>query len=221
MSKVRCSACGAVFSSRRNSCPECNHPRNRGGARLKEGSGSSKGRTFLIVILILAIVLCLVILAVLLFGGQNSNTDTTPNNQVEENGDDLNLPSVIDVDGINEGANNGETTTPDDNTTTTPVTPPDDDTTVEPTPTVTVTDIKLNTLYDSANACYDATLPFGSSFQFTARTTPADQEVTWSIDKTTVAQVDETGYVTAVGRGQCTMTVTSGGHTVTCILRVN
>ena len=43
---------------------------------------------------------------------------------------------------------------------------------------------------------------------------------TWTSSDTSVATVSETGLVTRVGSGTCTVTVTSGGQSASCIVRV-
>lgn len=47
------------------------------------------------------------------------------------------------------------------------------------------------------------------------------QNYTWSSSDTNVATVSATGLVTRVNKGMCTITVTSGGQTATCTVRVN
>ena len=69
-------------------------------------------------------------------------------------------------------------------------------------------------------------LTVGSEGQLTATVAPdnaTDKTVTWSSDKTSVATVDATGNVTAVGVGEATITVTTtdGGKTATCKVTVN
>ena len=222
MSKVRCSSCGAVFSSHKKNCPECGRERNKGGARLKPGAAGGNGRNVLIIVLIIAIILCLVILAKLLFfSGKPAADPDTPTPPVtdtnpDNTGDNLDLPTIIDVDGIN-GGNTDTPGTPD-----TPYTPDTPDTPVVPdTPeTVTVTGIKLNTLYDNANSCYDAALSKGEKFQFKATTTPEGEAVTWAVENTNIATVTEDGAITAVASGTTKMTVTAGGYTVECVIRV-
>lgn len=46
------------------------------------------------------------------------------------------------------------------------------------------------------------------------------QSYAWVSDNTSVATVSETGLVTKVGSGRCNITVTSGGQSATCIVRV-
>ena len=57
--------------------------------------------------------------------------------------------------------------------------------------------------------------------QLTATITPADavnKNIVWSSSDESVATVDNTGLVTYVDRGNCTITVTAvdGGYTATC-----
>ena len=49
---------------------------------------------------------------------------------------------------------------------------------------------------------------------------PADVEVTWTSDKTSVATVDATGTVHAVAAGEATITATAGDKTATCKVTV-
>lgn len=48
-----------------------------------------------------------------------------------------------------------------------------------------------------------------------------DGSYTWTSSDPSVATVSDTGLVTKVGAGQCTVTVTSGGQTATCIVRIS
>ena len=66
----------------------------------------------------------------------------------------------------------------------------------------------------------------GEAAQLTVSVEPADaanQKATWISSDPKVATVDENGKVTAVGRGTCTITVTTedGNKTVTCKVTVN
>ena len=63
----------------------------------------------------------------------------------------------------------------------------------------------------------------GQSETLVATVSPAnadDKTVTWSSSKTSVATVDASGKVTAVGRGSATITATAGGKTATCEVEV-
>lgn len=68
---------------------------------------------------------------------------------------------------------------------------------------------------------YDLTLAQGESYQLKLTATPDgwEGEVTWTTDNQYVATVAENGTVTNVGGGQCTVTVSAGEASVTCIVR--
>lgn len=48
-----------------------------------------------------------------------------------------------------------------------------------------------------------------------------DQNLSWSSSSSSVAKVDANGFVTAVGAGTATITVTCGGKTASCVITVN
>src|SRR5690606_15025128 len=87
---------------------------------------------------------------------------------------------------------------------------------------VTVTPVAVSGVsLDTTNL----TLAKWESEQLTATITPEDAEnkaVTWSSDNESVAVVDASGYVTGMGPGVATITVTTvdGGHTATCEVTV-
>lgn len=64
-----------------------------------------------------------------------------------------------------------------------------------------------------------------SSDQLTATIEPdntTDQSLSWSSSDTSVVTIDENGKITAVGKGEATITVTtSNGKTVTCQVSVS
>lgn len=67
-------------------------------------------------------------------------------------------------------------------------------------------------------------LKMGETFQLTARVNPEDatnKSLTWSINKPSVATVNQDGLVTGISSGQATITVTSSnGKKATCIVSV-
>lgn len=68
---------------------------------------------------------------------------------------------------------------------------------------------------------YDLTLQSGEAYQLVATITPKDWtgELTWSTDNKYIATVSADGTVTHTGGGTCTVTVSAGETTVTCIVR--
>ena len=88
---------------------------------------------------------------------------------------------------------------------------------INPTPTVSVTGVKLNQS--------ELSLFTGGSATLTATVQPSNatnQNVTWQSDNANVATV-EGGTVTAVGAGEATITVTTqdGNHTAACTVTVS
>ena len=87
----------------------------------------------------------------------------------------------------------------------------------EPSESVSVTGVTLDQT--------TLTLEKGEDAQLTATVTPADADnknVTWTSSNTAVAAVDNTGKVTAVGKGTAVITVTTedGNFTATCAVTV-
>ena len=88
----------------------------------------------------------------------------------------------------------------------------------KPEPDVPVTDVSLD-----QSSVY---LKTGDTVQLTAAVEPANaanQGLTWTSSSPSVATVDSTGKVTAVGEGTATITVTTadGGYTATCVVTVS
>lgn len=79
--------------------------------------------------------------------------------------------------------------------------------------------ITLDTPYESGVS--DQTLVYGETLQMTAVLTPADSEgqIVWSSSDGAVATVDQTGLVTYVAKGTCTITATCGDVSAECIIR--
>jgi len=66
----------------------------------------------------------------------------------------------------------------------------------------------------------DAEKELGNSVTFTPEDTTDDTTISWSSDKTAVAEVSADGKVTAKKPGRATITGTVGGFTVTCNIQV-
>lgn len=61
----------------------------------------------------------------------------------------------------------------------------------------------------------------GSTQQLTATTTPIGGVVTWASSDTSIATVSNTGLVTSVGYGSCTVTASSGSVSASCAVAVS
>lgn len=113
-----------------------------------------------------------------------------------------------------------DTSTPDDTT-------GSDDTTTKPNTSTTkvdtsklslVTPYGIEVPYDTTNDRFDVTLKKGDVCAFTLKGT--DLTPAWSSPNSSVATVTSGGEVTAVGKGEVTMTIKLGSTTVDFLLRV-
>ena len=88
-----------------------------------------------------------------------------------------------------------------------------------PSPTPSITSVKITYLGQEKS---DFTMHSGDQIQLKVTFAPSDATVTptWSIADTSVATVDQTGLVTGVKSGNTTLTVTCGGMSKECIVRV-
>lgn len=217
MSMVRCSQCGAAFSSYRTACPSCGAERNKGGARLKKKSGPD-ARLIITIVLILAVIACIIILATMIFGGDKEPSGET-NDPPVNSGDTL-VPDEDgeDDEGENEDPIGSGTQTPDDPDD--PENDPEIDP-VPPTPEYTVDTINLNVQWYASISGYEVSFVVGESFTFKATTSPDTVDVVWASNDPSVVQIDEDGKVVAMGRGVTEITATYEDVSVSCIIRVN
>lgn len=199
MAMVRCSSCGASFSSHRTTCPECGAERNKGGARLKKRNGPDP-RLIVTIILAILIIVCAVILINMIFGGDK-----------EDGGQAVVSPSP---DG---GTPSMSPVLPSPSPSPSPVIP-----SPSPSPQMDVVEsISLkDILYDSVDKVYDATLSVGEAYTFVAKTVPEGADVTWESADESILQIDETGYAVAMGAGTTKIVISAGGKSIECIIRV-
>ena len=88
-----------------------------------------------------------------------------------------------------------------------------------PSAPTTPLSITLDTPYESNVS--DQTLVYGETLQMTAVMSPADSEgqIIWSSSDGAVATVDQTGLITYVAKGTCTITASCGDVSAECIIR--
>ncbi len=226
--EIKCGKCDRRYSSIRSKCPYCGARKSQ-GKRAVEGESDKKQTQMIIGIIALIVVIVVVVILVA----------TSLRNQTEKNGgrtDDPNPTSSIgsssgvsgtagtqaptggsqsggstgaegetgsetgtETEGETGGETGGETTKPPEET----------------RPAVTINSILLNRA--------DFTLSeIGATWNLKPQVSPAgtDVEIEWTSSDEGVATVDETGTVTAVNRGTCTVTAAAGGAKAECIVRV-
>ncbi|MGI5971340.1 MAG: hypothetical protein ACOX7P_06450 [Oscillospiraceae bacterium] len=194
MATVRCSHCGAAFSSHRKECPECGAIRNKGGARLKPRQRNN-AQLLVTIILIIAIMICAVILVKMIVDRVRTGTEEPGTSE------SLVSPGETEPAGQSEAEPTEETT---------PEPTPSPEPTPEPTPEVR--SITLNR--------EDVTFSIGERFTFKATTDPEGVEVIWDSADDSIVQIDEEGNAVAVGSGTSEIAASAGGKSDTCIVRV-
>ncbi len=231
ISDVKCSRCDRRYSGLRSRCPYC------GASRVKRGKRSSDSDNalwkFIIGILLLVVLIAaVVILLITSIGNDNSQAPENDDIGAEEvlnNTDDTNSgDNVNSIDGTPAEQDDG-TTDPnnpnvlepnnpnagitDPNNPNAGITDPNAGTV---TPTVEVVQI---TYLGSART--DVTMNVGETLVLgfsTVPTTTATPE--WKSSDTSKLTVTQSGELRAVSAGDVTLTVTVGGTTGECVIRV-
>ncbi|MBR1780120.1 MAG: Ig-like domain-containing protein [Oscillospiraceae bacterium] len=216
---IHCAYCGQDYAATYKACPFCNTAPNGKKVRSHSGSatrGNKRVRTntrgggyggarsplsvigiILSVILILAAVVIVIVLAKSAIDKRRAAPAPAPSvsaSQVAEPTDKTPAASTPDTSEV--------------------VTQPEDTIPEPQAPAVVSPDsLTLNT--------DDETLTLGETVQLTATVSPADWEgqIVWSSSDGSVATVDQTGSVTYVAGGTCTVTATAGEVTASCIVR--
>ena len=201
ISEVKCGRCDRRFSGLRSRCPYCGARR---GKRGKQSFNSENSRAKLIIGAALMLVL-IVAVSVLLI----TSLSEKPGNPGEANSPPPTMTTGGDPTGIPGTAD--------------PSTEPTNTEPTEPTtstePVSVVESIKI--MYVGTEKT-DITMKLGEKLKLTTKTVPADtdEEVVWSSSDETIFVVLSTGQLTAIARGEANLTVTSGGASAECVIRV-
>ena len=86
---------------------------------------------------------------------------------------------------------------------------------------ITVQSFQVDSVTLNQNTLTSSGEVVGATHQLTATTSPSGGSVVWSSSDTSVATVDQTGLVTVVGNGSCTITATSGTVSASCAVSVS
>ncbi|MGE4483633.1 MAG: Ig domain-containing protein [Oscillospiraceae bacterium] len=209
ISEVKCSRCDRRFSGLRGRCPYCGARRGKNGKRVADGD-NSMWKLIVGVLILLVLIAAVIVLIMSTLKDKDVVTSTTTT-------DTQTITSTGDLEG--EGVNSVE----------------GDTTTNTGTVTGTETDTDTSTQTNTAVSVEKVTITYGGSetVDFTIKTTdppltlkcvtvPADAEepVIWESSDENVFVVLQTGKVTAIGKGDATLTVTCGDATAECIVRV-
>lgn len=242
VSEVKCGRCDRRYSGLRGRCPYCGARRNKSG---KRASSSDNSKWHLIVgVLILVVLVAAVIVLIVtshtkapdekdLEDGAASSSQGTSDADSYQQGE-----GVTSVDGNNTGDNAGGTVTDPNGAsgttgndaagTTTPTDPTQPGGTTGSDATAAVQSVVMSAFgaelpkseeeaYD-----YDITMSVSEKLDLSYATTPtiSDPDVKWSSSDESVVAVLSTGSVTALTAGEADITLTIGGVSVVCHVRV-
>ena len=218
MSLQKCPKCGELFSDTYRSCPFCEEEEalaegrsvnnsRRSGRRAAQQDPSPIGPVLIIILILIA---CVVVY--FFFGDAIrekmgfGDTSSPATSQVEPV-----KPEQPEISGSSSGEDPaGSGAASSSGSGQMPEVDPNGGESGQGTSQATGTDIKLSSQDFSFNA--------GETVKLTA--TGGTGRYTWSSDDEGVASVNASGIVTAISSGNCTITVTDGTSTATCIARV-
>ena len=203
ISEVKCARCDRKYSGFRSRCPYCGARRGTRGKHAAEND-NSKGK-LLIGIIFLVVLIAVVLVLVISSGNKHATPSQGPSASLS--GDD----DVTSVDG----------TSPSPSTSPKASEPPAASPSPSPSPTVESIGI-----YYLGEEKEDVTLSVGEVIDFDYEISPEgaveEKNVKWASSNQDVFVVLQTGEVTALAASDGEeLTVTAGGKTATCIIRVN
>jgi hypothetical protein len=206
ISEVKCNRCDRHYSGLRGRCPYCGARRRGRGKRVADGDNA----LWKLVIGVLLLLVLIAAVMILIFSTLKDREETDPGKT-----DPGGIPGGSDgVEGVDGG--DYDPTTPDDTDD-----PDEPDEPVEPAPPVSLGAEKVSILAFGSTQT-DFTMKIGESWTLSYKTVPASAEGTaeWSTSDESVFVVLQNGKITAIGKGDATLTLKFGDVTATSIVRV-
>lgn len=216
ISEVKCPRCDKRFSGLRLRCPYCGARRGSSGKHASEND-NSKGKLIIGILLLVILIVAVVVLVVTSTKDADKDLDANPTGS-----DDVG-PSDPEDGIVTVPGNNDDYTPP----------PTTDDGVIDDGPGVSAAIQSIVLQYngrdiqrEESSGKQDFMMSVGEDIQLTAKITPTPAEdevvdVSWESSNESVFMVVKTGKVTAIGKGTATLTVTVGGVSTECIVRVN
>ena len=203
ISEVKCSRCDRRFSGLRGRCPYCGARRGKSGKRVADGD-NSMWKLIVGVLILLVLIVAVIVLIMSTLKDKNVGTTTT---------DTQTITATEDLEGEGVDSVEGNTSTGTETGTTTDTT----------TQTNTVVSVEKVTITYGGSETVDFTIKTTDPpLTLKCVTVPADVEepVIWASSDENVFVVLQTGKVTAIGKGDATLTATCGDATAECTVRV-
>lgn len=237
MADIKCGRCDRHYSKFRSRCPYCGALRNKKGKRAVDDENTTWKVITGSVVLVVLIGLVAAIMIMTFAGEKAPDVGVADKNQQgqQQTGTSGGVDQVQGTDptggdptgaGTNEpGSSNGGQTDP--NGATQPEDPNKPSGTTQPTEPTTPTTPTAGTLSAirittrGGETRTDVTMKVGEAARLSYRTDPEDfaGTVTWKSSDESIATVND-GTITAVSKGNCTITVTMGDKKAECIVRV-
>ncbi|MBR2832298.1 MAG: hypothetical protein IKE57_05170 [Oscillospiraceae bacterium] len=204
ISEVKCARCDRKYSGFRTRCPYCGARRSQRGKHAAEND-NTKGKLLLGIIFLVVLI---VVVIVLVISSNNKNPSRT----------DPPASSSLSSD---EGVSSVEGTSPAPSTS-----PKASEAPVSPSPSATpAASVNSIGIYYLGEEKEDVTLSIGEVIDFDCEIDPEDavdeKNIKWASSDEDAFVVLQTGEVTAIGTTDgAELTVTAGGKTATCIIRI-
>jgi len=198
--EVKCSRCDRRYSGLRSRCPYCGARRSRKGKRVSSSDNSVWKLVIGILLLVVLIAAVVVLLVTTLRGGKGGGSSSSAKSSVSMS--------------ENEGVSTLESSKPASSSAAS------GSSAASSSSAPSVESVRIDDTY--ATNATDVTLKVTEVLDFSVTTVPAETGKTpeWKSSDENVFVVLQTGKVTAVGTGTATLTVTVGGVSAECIIRV-
>lgn len=207
ISEVKCGRCDRRYSGFRSRCPYCGARRNKRG---KHANETDNAKAKLVIGSLLMLVLIAAAMVLIISSLPDNDPEAAVTDPPAETSDDL--PAYISDEGVVEVSGSPVTEEPEESE--------------SPSPEESEIPIESVAITYAGVSTTDFTLShINDSIQLKYQTVPADTtaEAEWSGSDDSVFMFveNENGVkVTAIGSGVATLTVTVGGKTAECVVRV-
>ena len=207
ISEVKCARCDRKYSGFRTRCPYCGARRSQRGKHAAEND-NTKGK-LLLGIIFLVVLIAVVIVLVISSNNKNPSRTDTPGSSTS------NLTS-------DQGVSSVEGTSPAPSSSPKATQAPEASPSPSATPAASVQSIGIYYLGEEKE---DVTLSIGEVIDFDCEIEPEgavdEKNIKWASSDEDAFVVLQTGEVTAIGTTDgAELTVTAGGKTATCIIRI-
>lgn len=204
MAEIKCSRCDRRYSSLRGRCPYCGTRRRSKGKRVADADNSLWKLVIGALLLVVLIVAVIILIVSAVKDGGDKLPATSPS------------PSFSHGDGVTNSDDPSE-----------PSAEPSIEPSPSPSPSAPLVQSVAIYAYGNQKAISggekgDVTLKLAEKCPFTVKVTPEGSGSTpvWATSNEDIVTILQDGTVTAIGKGEATISVTVDGVTAECLIRV-